>query len=66
MVKNEIQKYVINVTYNKTILFDENELFYKGSGIYRTQYEYDFNLLTLKGKGLIMKNIVRNSGYFDE
>lgn len=66
MVKNEIQKYVINVTYNKTVLFDENELFYKGSGIYRTQYEYDFDSTTLEGKGLIMKNIVKNSGYFDE
>lgn len=65
-VKSEIQKYTISVTYSNKVLFDKNELFYKGSGIYRTQYEYDFDSVTLKGKGLIMKNIVKNSGYFDE
>ncbi len=47
------------------MIHDEEELFYKGSNIYRTQYQYEFNNRTLKGKGLIMKNM-QNVGYFDE
>ena len=65
-VKNEIKKYVISVRYSPLVIHDEEELFYKGSNIYRTQYTYDFNKETLKGKGLIMENINKESSYFDE
>lgn len=66
-VKNEIQRYIISVRYSPKVSYDKgNELFYKGSNIYRTQYKYEFDSSKLKGKGLIMKNIIGNSGYFDE
>ena len=65
-VKNEIKKYVISVRYSPLVMHDEEEMFYKGSNIYRTQYAYDFNKETLKGKGLIMENINKKSSYFDE
>ena len=65
-VKNEIKKYVISVRYSPLVIHDEEELFYKDSNIYRTQYTYDFNKETLKGKGLIMENINKESSYFDE
>lgn len=66
--KNEIKNYVIGVRYSPKVIHDSEELFYKGSKIYRTQYEYDFNNETLRGKGLIMNNVVKmkQSGYFDE
>lgn len=65
-VKNEIKKYVIGVRYSPFVMHDGEELFYKGSNIYRTQYKYDFNEETLKGKGLIMENIDKKLSYFDE
>ena len=67
-IKNEIKNYVIGVRYSPKVIHDSEELFYKGSKIYRTQYKYDFDSETLRGKGLIMENIVKmkQSGYFDE
>ena len=66
--KNEIKKYVISVRWNTKVIHDEEELFYKGSNIYRTQYKYEFDINALKGKGLIMENFIKekNTGYFDE
>ena len=64
-IKDEIKKYVINVRWNPKLVKDKEELFYKGSNIYRTAYSYDFNSETKKGKGLIMKDM-QNIGYFDE
>lgn len=66
--KNEIKNYIIGVRYSPIVLHDEEELFYKGSNIYRTQYEYNFDEGTLQGEGLIMDNIIKmkQSGYFDE
>lgn len=64
-IKNQIKNYVIGVRYNQKVSYDKEELFYKGSNIYRTPYEYDFNKETLQGKGLIMENM-KQSGYFDE
>lgn len=67
-IKNEIKKYTISVRYSIRVVHDNEELFYKGSNIYRTQYKYDFNNRTLKGKGLIMEDRAKlgNIGYFDE
>lgn len=66
--KNEIRNYTIAVRYSPIVVHDAEELFYQGSNIYRTQYEYDFDHETLKGKGLLMENIIKmkQSGYFDE
>lgn len=64
-VKDEIKQYIVSVRWSPKVIHDEEELFYKGSNIYRTQYQYEFNKNTLKGKGLIMKNM-QNIGYFDE
>lgn len=67
-IKNDIKKYVISVRYSVRVVHDNEELFYKGSNIYRTQYKYDFDNKTLKGKGLIMEDRTKlgNIGYFDE
>ncbi len=67
-IKNEIKKYTISVRYSIRVVHDNEELFYKGSNIYRTQYKYDFNNNTLKGKGLIMEDRTKSEsiGYFDE
>lgn len=65
-VKNEISKYTISVRRSPSVIHDNEELFYKGSNIFRTQYQYEFNKETLKGKGLIMSNIMKKSSYFDE
>lgn len=67
-IKNEIRKYIVSVRYSPKVEHDEEELFYKGSNIYRTQYQYDFDKDKLKGKGLIMDNFIKikQSGYFDE
>ncbi len=64
-IKSEIKNYVIGVRYSRNIIHDSEELFYKGSNIYRTRYKYDFDKETLQGKGLIMKDM-KQSGYFDE
>lgn len=64
--KNEIKKYVVSVRNSYWVVHDKEELFYKGSNIYRTQYNYEFDKSTLKGRGLIMNNIVKESSYFDE
>lgn len=67
-IKNDIKKYAISVRYSIRVVHDNEELFYKGSNIYRTQYKYDFDNRTLRGKGLIMEDRTRlgNIGYFDE
>lgn len=62
-IKNEIDKYVINVTYTRNLIYDKQELFYKGSNIFRTMYTYEFNYSKLKGKGLIMKIEERNNQF---
>lgn len=64
-IKDEIKQCIVSVRWSPKVIHDEEELFYKGSNIYRTQYQYEFNNRTLKGKGLIMKNM-QNVGYFDE
>lgn len=64
--KNEIKKYVVSVRNSYWVVHDKEELFYRGSNIYRTQYNYEFDKATLKGKGLIMNNIVKEASYFDE
>ena len=63
--KNEIENYVVSVRWSPMLEVDESEMFYKGSDIYRTRYEYEFDEKILKGKGLIMKKM-ENIGYFDE
>lgn len=65
-VKNEIKKYVVSVRNSYFINRDKEELFYKGSNIYRTQYMYEFDKETLKGKGLIMNDVTKKLSYFDE
>lgn len=65
-VKNEISKYTISVRRSPSVIHDNEELFYRGSNIFRTQYQYEFNEETLKGKGLIMSNIMKKLSYFDE
>ena len=37
-VKDEIRKYVVNVRWSRKLDIDKDELFYKGSNIYRTRY----------------------------
>ena len=64
-VKDKISKYIISVRWSFKLEKDAEELFYKGSNIYRTRYQYDFDKEKQKGKGLIMKNM-QNRGYFDE
>ena len=64
-VKDEIRKYVVNVRYNSKLSKDKEELFYKGSNIYRTNYVYEFDKRDRKGRGLIMRNMGK-VGYFDE
>jgi len=54
-LKNKINEYVINVTYGAWVEYDKEELFFKGSNIFRTRYIYEFEEEGLKGKGLIMK-----------
>lgn len=64
-VKDEIRKYVVNVRWSRKLDIDKEELFYKGSNIYRTRYTYEFDKNSKRGLGLIMKNM-HNTGYFDE
>lgn len=64
-VKDEIKKYVVDVRWHKMLEKDKEELFFKGSNIYRTRYHYDFNKETKTGLGLLMENM-KNIGYFDE
>jgi len=52
-VKMEIDKYTINLSHYHSYSIDRNELFYKGSGIYRCSCPYDFNVERRTGKGLI-------------
>lgn len=60
-IKNIISKYIVSVRYNNKLIYDKQELFYKGSHIYYTQYKYDFDNIELKGKGLIIdNNIITN------
>ena len=54
-VKNTINEYVINVTNGMWLEHDNQELFFKGSNVFRTRYIYEFEEEGLKGKGLIMK-----------
>lgn len=62
---NEIKQYTIDVRWSPKLERDTEELFYRGSNIYRTRYQYDFNEKNNTGLGLIMKNM-SNIGYFDE
>jgi len=55
-VKMEIDKYTINLSHYHGYPIDRNELFYKGSGIYRCSCPYDFNTEKRAGKGLIKIN----------
>lgn len=64
-IKDEIKKYIVDVRWNPKLEKDKEELFFKGSNIYRTRYHYDFNEETKKGLGLLMENM-KNIGYFDE
>lgn len=64
-IKDEIRKYVVNVRWSRKLDIDKEELFYKGSNIYRTRYIYDFDKESQKGLGLMMQNM-QNMGYFDE
>ena len=64
-VKDEIRNYVVNVRWHPKLDMQGNELFYKGSNIYRTSYSYEFDKECKKGLGLIMNNL-QNEGYFDE
>ena len=54
-IRNEIQKYTINVTFMYYLEYDKKELFYNNSNIYRTPYKYEFDEKELKGRGLIMQ-----------
>ena len=54
-VKNEIQKYTINVSNYHTLHYDKEELFFPYSNIHRTDYQYEFNEKDKKGRGLIMQ-----------
>lgn len=64
-VKNEIKQFTISVRFSPKVIHDKNELFFRGSGIYRTSYIYEFNKETYSGRGLVMKEMW-NTGYFDE
>lgn len=64
-IKDEIRKYVVNVRWSRKLDIDKEELFYKGSNIYRTRYIYDFDKESQNGLGLMMQNM-QNMGYFDE
>ncbi len=67
-IKNEIMKYTISVRYSNRLIYDKDEMFFKGSNIYRTQYKYEFDNNELKGKGLIIDDEIKavDYGYFDE
>lgn len=64
-IKDELKKYIVDVRWNPKLEKDTEELFFKGSNIYRTRYYYDFNKETKTGLGLVMENM-KNVGYFDE
>lgn len=63
--KEEIKNYTISIRYNPKLDKGQEELFYKGSNIFRTRYNYEFDKKTLTGRGLLIEKI-QEKGYFDE
>ena len=53
-IRDKISQNIVTVSYRNYLNFEENEIIYKKSDIYRTLYKYDFNEETLRGKGLII------------
>lgn len=64
-IKDEIRNYVVNVRWHPKLDMQGEELFYKGSNTYRTNYAYEFDKEDKKGLGLIMTNM-QDIGYSDE
>lgn len=63
-VKDEINKNTVSVSFMYQLLYDKDELFYKGSNIHRTQYKYEFDKKTLKGRGLIKEKTDNQSNFY--
>ena len=53
-IKDEINKFVVSVTYRPYLDYESTEEIYENSNIYRTLYKYEFDEEKLKGKGLII------------
>lgn len=71
MVRDEISSYTVNVSYYHRLDYDRsNQLFYKHSGIYLYNGDYDFDEVSSSGMGLIKaftdRKIVGNEVPIDE
>lgn len=53
-VKRELDENCVSVRYTYKLEYDKQELFYKGSNVYRTPYMYEFDESNLQGRGLVM------------
>lgn len=52
-VKMEIDKYTLNLSHYHGYPIDRDDLFYRGSGIYRCRCPYDFDIEKRTGKGMV-------------